>query len=271
MKVDYILKFGKSGRKALWGEELWLVSSHKSAPSIIANGPLAGTALDVAIPGFRILVKRILAKDRLSVQVHPNEETSRIVGGEPKTEAWLALADSSVYAGFNPGVSRQDVSDAVAFAGFDRILARHALARHSAVLIPGGLVHAIDAGADLLEVQQSSDTTFRLYDWGRTGPDGRPRELHVAQAMAAADLSIPPPAAVGEVSCRFFGLRGMRVSGAVTLRSDSEHLCIYVTEGELSANGEKVRAGEPALVPVGVTAAIASSGAYAVVASAPAC
>lgn len=270
MAVDYILRFAKSVRTALWGEERWLVSAHPAMPGVIANGPLSGMRLDAVLPGFPIVVKRILSHDRLSVQVHPNERTAALSGGEPKTEAWLALGDSQVYAGFVAGATPGEVSAAAASgSGVERLLALHGLRKGESILIRGGLVHAIGPGADLLEVQQSSDTTYRFYDWGRVGPDGRPRELHVASALAAADFTLPAPSAADGVSCPFFTMRQCRVSGEMTLSAADGHRCIYVAEGEVSAEGETFAAGELALVPRGLEARLSSSGAAVVEISAP--
>lgn len=173
----------KEIHEALWGYEEWLVD----AP--------------------RILVKRIVANDRLSVQVHPNDVTAKTVGGDPKTEMWCVLKAGPIFAGVKPGTTAADVERAVKDGSFEDILVRHDAKVGECYFIPGGLVHAIGEGTSVYEVQQPSTTTFRLYDWGRVGADGQPRQLHVKEALAAMDLSLPPPVPTERVDCPYFTFR----------------------------------------------------------------
>jgi len=195
------MEFEQDIHKALWGEESWLVSAHPSAPSRIRDD---GRTLRDILPGFPLLVKCIRAERRLSVQVHPNEVTAASVGGEPKTEMWCVLKAGPIFAGFRPGVTKEDVRRAVDDGSFEELLVRFDARVGECYYIPGGLVHAIGEGTSVYEVQQSSDTTFRLYDWGRVGSDGRPRPLHVREALAAMDLSLPPPVPSREVHSPYF-------------------------------------------------------------------
>ena len=167
MNQDSILKFKPNVHPALWGGESWEISVHPAGPSVIREGVLAGKPLSEAAPGFPLLVKVIDAKMRLSVQVHPNETTCKLTGGDPKTEMWAMLEDGVIYAGLKPGVGPKDVEEAVKSGRFEELLVRHDAKKGEAFFIPGGLVHAIGDGALIYEVQQSSDTTFRLYDWNR--------------------------------------------------------------------------------------------------------
>ena len=198
-------EFEPDVHSALWGEEEWLVSAHPSAPGRIVGG--GGKTLRDVCPGFPLLFKRICARKRLSVQVHPNAETARSVGGEPKTEMWRILEPGPIFAGFRPGVTALDVERAVVDGSFESLLARIDAKPGECYFIPGGLVHSIGEGTSVYEVQQSSDTTFRLYDWGRVDADGRPRRLHVKEALAALDLSLPPPTPSDSVSCDYFDFR----------------------------------------------------------------
>ena len=167
----------------LWGFEDWLYDNGK------------------------VLIKRICADMRLSVQVHPNDETAKTVGGRAKTEMWCVLKDGPIFAGFKPGVSEADVERAVEDGSFENLLVRFDAKAGECYFIPGGLVHAIGEGTSVFEVQQSSDTTFRLYDWGRVDAQGRPRKLHVKEALAAMNLSLPPPVPGESVSCGYFDFR----------------------------------------------------------------
>ena len=195
-------RFENDVHTALWGHEEWLVSAHPSAPGRIVGG--AGKTLRDICPEFPLLVKKICAKKRLSVQVHPNDETAKTVGGEPKTEMWCVLEPGPIFAGFRPGVTKGDVERAVADGTFEELLVRFDAKRGECYFIPGGLVHAIGEGTSVYEVQQSSDTTFRLYDWGRVGADGRPRQLHVKEGLAAMDVALPPPVPAQDVKCGYF-------------------------------------------------------------------
>ena len=198
-------RFEPDVHAALWGHEEWLVSAHPSSPSRIAGGN--GKTLRDFCPGFPLLVKRICAERRLSVQVHPNDATAKAVGGEAKTEMWCVLEPGPIYAGFRPGVTAADVEGAVSDGSFEDLLVRFDAKPGECYFIPGGLVHAIGEGTSVYEVQQSSDTTFRLYDWGRLDAEGRPRQLHVREALAAMDVSLPPPRPADSVSCAYFDFR----------------------------------------------------------------
>ena len=155
----------------------------------------------------KVLIKRICADMRLSVQVHPNDDTALTVGGRAKTEMWCVLKDGPIFAGFKPGVTEHDVVRAVADGSFESLLVRFDAKVGECYFIPGGLVHAIGEGTSVFEVQQSSNTTFRLYDWGRVDAKGMPRQLHVEEALSAMDLSLPPPVPGDSVDCAYFGFR----------------------------------------------------------------
>ena len=162
----------------VWGSESWEVSAHSSSPSVVADGNEKGKTLAELMPNFPLLAKVIDAKSRLSVQVHPNEKTALVTGGEPKTEMWCVLEPGPIYAGLKPGTGAKEIEEAIGSGSFEEILVKHDAKRFDTFFIPGGLVHAIGDGVKLYEIQQSSNTTYRLYDWGRLGTDGKPRELH---------------------------------------------------------------------------------------------
>ncbi len=180
--------------------ESWEVSDRADGMSVVENGPLAGKDLRELArtsgadllgtrvrPGpFPLLIKLIDSRERLSVQVHPNDETARAFGGEAKTEMWYVLdaeAGAGVFAGLKPGVDETVFRQALLSKKLEELMNRVPVAPGDAVFIPGGRVHAIDAGCLLLEVQQNSNTTYRIYDWDRVGADGRPRPLHLAEAL----------------------------------------------------------------------------------------
>ena len=195
--------------------ESWEIADHGEDQSIVVDGPFAGWTLHQLVRAqsapllgrhagaarFPLLVKYLDAHDRLSVQVHPNDVQAARFGlnERGKTEAWVILqADpgSRLYVGLNRGVDRRGLEDAVARGTVEECLHSIPVAAGDCVHVPAGTVHAIGEGIVLAEIQQSSDLTFRLYDWGRVGSDGRPRPLHIAEALACTDFARGPVDAV---------------------------------------------------------------------------
>ena len=235
------MKFEPDIHKAVWGEERWLVSAHVRGPGRLVGGD--GKTLRDVFPDFPVLIKRIDADKRLSVQVPPSDATAPVVGGEPKTEMWCVLSPGPIFAGFKPGVTASDVERAVADGSFEELLVRFDAKKGECYFIPGGLVHAIGEGTSVYEVQQSSDTTFRLYDWGRTGLDGRPRKLHVREALAAMDLTLPPPTPSDHVSCAYFDF--LTVASGATVAAAGGWCAVYTPstgESRLLDDGEEYTA-----------------------------
>lgn len=176
--------------------ESWEVSTRPEGPSVICNGPCAGTPLADALPGFPLLLKLIDARDTLSVQVHPDNASAARFGGEPKTEMWYVLAadpGACVYCGLKPGVDQPVLRAALASGRVGDLLERIPVTAGDAVFVPGGRVHAIGGGCLLFECQQNSNTTYRLYDWDRVGPDGKPRPLHIEESIRVIDWSAAAP------------------------------------------------------------------------------
>ena len=179
--------------------ESWEISDHDDGMSIVANGPLEGKIIreilqespqeimgsNVKGTKFPLLIKLIDSKQKLSVQVHPNDQTAAEFGGEAKTEMWYLLGDNptQVYCGLNDGVTRESFLQAVEDDTSGETMRPVPVKKDSAVFVRGGSVHAIDEGCLILEIQQNSNTTYRIYDWGRTGNDGTPRPLHIEQAI----------------------------------------------------------------------------------------
>lgn len=222
------MKFKENLHAPIWGTEEWVCSAHRSSPSVIASGKHEGKTLDLLYPSFPLLMKVIDAKQRLSVQVHPNEKTCLVTGGSPKSEMWCALIDGPIFAGLKEGSTPEMVKDAIVSGAFEELLVRHDAKKGDVFYIPGGLVHAIGDGVRLYEVQQSSDTTFRLYDWGRKGPDGKPRALHIDQSLKALDFSLPVPVAAQALETPYFKFWQEDVSGErVFAAKEGMFLSIY--------------------------------------------
>ena len=191
--------------------ESWEVADHGADQSIIDQGPLAGTTLGELVrqrgpelfgrhqpqSRFPLLVKFLDAAQPLSVQVHPNDEQAARLNPPDlgKTEAWHVLSadpGSTIYAGLRAGVDRRQLAAAISQGTCESLLHHFQPKAGDCLFIPAGTVHALGAGLLVAEVQQSSDTTFRLYDWNRLGPDGKPRPLHVEQALAVVDFQRGP-------------------------------------------------------------------------------
>lgn len=185
--------------------ESWELSDQERGCSVVAEGPLAGRSLPDLMqeygrellgatyrgPEFPLLIKIIDAQDKLSVQVHPDDDLAKEMGlGERgKTECWLMLADGgTLYQGTKPGVNKQAFAEALANDQVDQTLNEFAVHDGDFFFLPARTVHALGAGCLLLEVQQSCDITFRVSDWGRMGLDGKPRPLHVDESLRTIDF-----------------------------------------------------------------------------------
>lgn len=245
--------------------ESWELVDRPEAQSIILNGPWAGKNLrevmqahsaEIMGPGwpkerpFPILVKWLDCRDRLSVQVHPPASIAAKLGGEPKTENWyFAQVDegAAVYAGLRPGVGRDSFEKAIATGTVDQCLERPAVHRGDSLLIHSGVMHAIDAGNVILEIQQNSDTTYRVYDWGRVGLDGKPRTLHVQESLECLSAnSAPAPRLVHGgggpdvlAQCREFTIRRvtLRTGDRLEFPPRQQPRILSVVEGGSSVGG----------------------------------
>ena len=191
--------------------ESWEIADRPGDESAIVNGPLAGRTLRWLMqehgsevlgdarpaPGgrFPLLCKILDAREKLSLQVHPPDHAAHL--GEPKTEMWyIAAAEpgAELFVGLRAGVTREAFEGAVASGAVADCFHRIPVRAGDAMFLPSGRVHAIGAGIVIFEIQQNSDTTFRVDDWNRVGLDGRPRELHVPQSLASIDFSdFEPP------------------------------------------------------------------------------
>jgi len=255
--------------------EAWELVDREEAQSVVHDGPLRGWMLHelwtqkraeifgsglADTPRFPLLCKVLDAQERLSVQVHPPAAVAGGLGGEPKTEMWYlldALLDSDLYAGLKGGVDR---------AAFERALHEGHVAEkiHSfpikagdAMFIPSGRVHAIGAGNLIVEVQQNSDTTYRVFDWNRLGLDGKPRQLHIAESMASINFDDVEPATVkpdGEVLVQCPEFRVERWVLDQPRRDDGPGFAIFtVIDGSAACAGGAFDRGAFFLLPAGAT------------------
>jgi len=306
----YPLRFGEIFKEKIWGGrnladlfnkrlppgaligESWEVSDREDDQSVVAEGPLNGVTLHELVTRFgdRLVGNCTLAKGRfpllfkildahttLSVQVHPTDELAlEYDEADPgKTEMWYVLAaeeGAKIMLGLQPGIGKEQFQQAIHTGAFERCLNYFDPKAGDAFFLPAGSVHALGAGIVLVEIQENSDLTYRVYDWGRVGADGEPRELHLEKAMRATNFerpSVPPASGVkltdGQnrrtvlTACSYFATEVLEVSGAHTVKGTGNTFTILFFErgnarlvwegGELALS-----TGQSVLVPAEVGA-----------------
>lgn len=267
-------RFGKALPPGAPIGEAWELVDRPEAQSVVATGPRAGIELRQlwreererifgarargAGDRFPILVKLLDARETLSVQVHPPERLAGDLGGEPKNELWYVAAatpGAHLFAGLRAGVTQERFSAALA-AGEDvsALLHRLDVAVGDSLFVPAGRVHAIGAGCLIVEIQQNSDTTFRVYDFDRPGLDGRPRELHVPQSLASIDFSDvePAPRPPGDgvvVANGYFTVTRRTVGGPERVTTPGDCAVVAVLSGEARCGENRFGPGSVFLVP----------------------
>ncbi|MFC7336362.1 type I phosphomannose isomerase catalytic subunit [Haloferula chungangensis] len=259
--------------------ESWEISDRENEQSLVVDGPYAGKSLhdlwtdhrDVifgtGLPSserFPLLIKVLDARDDLSIQVHPPAELAPSLGGDPKTEMWfIADADpgSKLYAGLKKGITRQDFEAALANGSVADVVHAIEPKKGESIFIPSGRLHAIGAGFLIHEIQQNSDTTYRVFDWNRVGLDGKARELHVEQSMKSIDFDDFEPSmdeARGTVvaECEFFKVEKLILAPGDQIGNESadRFSIISVAEGSVvSPSGREFGKGDFFLLPRGIT------------------
>jgi mannose-6-phosphate isomerase len=196
--------------------ESWEISDRPGDESVIANGKFAGKSLRWLMENhapellgdakpasenrFPLLIKILDAREKLSLQVHPPASKAAELKGEAKTEMWFiadAAPGAELFVGLKHGVTRAEfekkISDGSVADCFHRVPVRAG----DTMFLPSGRVHAIGDGLVIFEIQQNSDTTYRVFDWNRVGLDGKPRELHIAQSLASIDFNDFEPKLAG--------------------------------------------------------------------------
>ncbi len=267
--------------------ESWEISDHDDGMSIVSNGVLAGKTIREIIQAhpeeimgtkvsgtkFPLLIKLIDSKQKLSVQVHPNDETAARFGGEAKTEMWYLLGDNKtkVYCGLKDDVTKESFLKAVEEDTSDDTMRPVPVEKDSAVFVRGGRVHAIDEGCLILEIQQNSNTTYRIYDWGRMGNDGKPRALHIEQAINVINWNdhdnplVEPTQLVDTeafqclevLSCEYFRLEKLIYSAPleVPMNGTTFH-ALFVAEGDATVSWDEESLAAPAGTSILVPAAL---------------
>jgi mannose-6-phosphate isomerase len=268
--------------------ESWEITDRPDANSVITNGPLAGKTLRwlmenhagellgperAGMKVFPLLVKILDAQEKLSLQVHPPAAKAKELGGEPKTEMWFiadATPTADLFVGLKRGVTREDFERKIRDGTVAECFHHVPVKSGDTMFLPSGRVHAIGAGNVIFEIQQNSDTTYRVFDWNRVGLDGKPRDLHVEQSLASIDFNDFEPSLVkgGYSRNETFAVRYLvddplfRVNAWQVKRGQRFYVSnklpqiFGITRGRIVISGNNVevmlKAGEFALVPATV-------------------
>lgn len=267
--------------------ESWELSGVKGNESIVSEGPYAGRSIADLVREFKgelvgkhvygntgdefpLLIKFIDAQGDLSIQVHPNDELAAVRhnGSKGKTEMWYVVdaePGAHLLSGLTEHISKEEYAAKVADGTITDVLARHEVHPGDVFFLPAGRIHAICGGCFIAEIQQTSDITYRIYDYGRMGLDGKPRELHTELAKDAIDYTVYPdyrthysPEKDEEqvvVSCKYFttSIYDLTLPYAKDLSTIDSFMVVMCLEGEgeLEVDGESVdvRQGETVLIP----------------------
>ena len=253
--------------------EAWVLSTHKDGNGIVLNGELEGKTFSEAVAAFGadclgengkkfsyfpILIKLIDAKDDLSVQVHPNDEYALRVEGEyGKTEMWYIVdceEGATLYYGFNKEISKEEFSAKIADNTITDVLNKVPVKKGDVFFIPSGTIHAIGKGILIAEIQQNSNTTYRVSDYGRLGVDGKPRPLHIDKAVEVTSLSKPPVQSNlpnGTLAeCEYFNVKIYNTDEVKNIVvDDTSFSALLCLDGEVSFDGVTLKKGDCAFVP----------------------
>jgi len=260
--------------------ESWEIVDRPEAQSVVSGGEFDGKSLREVIAThaaevmgprwpadkpFPILVKWLDCKERLSLQVHPPAAVAPALKGEPKTENWYIAAaapGSHLIVGLKKGVTRAQFEKALGDLTLDECVHRFPVKTGDSILVHSGQIHAIDGGNLILEIQQNSDTTYRVYDWGRVGLDGKLRAMHVEQSLKSIKWDDFEPAPVrGErttaliADAKEFRIRRVPLAAGENLvfGAGEQPRILSVVEGSLvTAAGEKLTRGDNVILPYSV-------------------
>ena len=298
----YILKLDAPCKDYLWGGtrlrdeygkksdkdklvESWELSCHKDGQSVISNGEFAGITLNDYIEKngrsvlgkncerfeyFPILIKLIDAKDNLSVQVHPdNEYAMRVEGEYGKTEMWYIVdceEGAELLYGFKKEISREEFAQRIADNTLLEVTNNVPVHKGDVFFIDAGTLHAIGKGILIAEIQQNSNTTYRIYDYGRVGADGKPRELHVEKACEVTQLTPPvrPTKPMGDkkkmngysetllATSEYFNVNKLEVTEKVEMTvTDASFVSLLCLDGSFTVDEITLNKGESCFIPAG--------------------
>jgi mannose-6-phosphate isomerase len=252
--------------------ESWEIVDRSEAQSVVTDGPLRGKTLHelwtqhrqeifgglADTPRFPLLIKILDAQEKLSLQVHPPENLASRLGGEPKSEFWYVAAadpDAELLLGFREPITRDKFEERLRDGTVTDHVYRIAARAGDAVFLPAGRVHAVGAGNLLIEIQQNSDTTYRVFDWNRTEQaTGTKRDLHVEQAIQCIDFDDVQPKLIeprGEllVSYPLFEIQKWNLDKAREASPVGQFTIVCCLTGNLSCGNAKFVPGEVFLIP----------------------
>ncbi len=267
--------------------ESWEIVDREDEQSIVADGPLAGTSLHELwttrrdeifgagmpdTPRFPLLIKVLDARDDLSIQVHPPAAIAPALGGEPKTEMWyIADADpgATLYVGLRAGITREEFETAIRAGSVAEVVHAIRPATGESIFIPSGRLHAIGGGFLIHEIQQNSDTTYRVFDWNRMGLDGKPRQLHVEESLRSIDFNdyepgMDRPDGTVIAECGHFRVEKLELTeGEGFSNPDARRFSIIsIAEGRVSTpDGPAFEKGDFFLLPRGAGGLVAEGAA----------
>ena len=258
LKTDY----GKQTDKTPCAES-WELSLNPHGLTKVEDGKTLAEVLTPEKTGkncekfefFSVLIKFIDAKQNLSVQVHPSDDYAlKYENSYGKTESWYiveAEEGAGIYCGFKRDTSKEEFLQSLASGEVENLLNFIPVKKGDCYFIPSGTVHAIGAGCLILEIQQNSDLTYRVYDYNRRGADGKLRELHVDKAIKVINFNKYEPKlfASGEnprviTECDYFRSRELVLNGGFTEKNANSFTCVTVTDGSGEINGEKFIKGD---------------------------
>ncbi len=269
-----ILSFDFKTNDKIWGKEEWIISSHKNGMSFIKEGEYKGLSLEefyknnkesfgINDEEFPLLVKIIDAKDDLSIQVHPDDEYAKVNENSlGKSESWYILdTDNSDIVVGQTARSKEEMALAIDQEKVMDKMNVFDINKGDFFYIKPGTVHAIRKNTKLLEVQQSSDITYRLYDYNRLGDDGKLRELHIDKSLDVIDYNDSDISqsfkvikentdySITELANNdLFNVFKLNLSGEITIDKRDKYYMVILVEGEAKINGKDLKLNEGVLV-----------------------
>ncbi len=265
-----LLFFEPTIKNYIWGDEYWTVSAHPHGDDIVKKGRYKGEHLsslwkehrelfgNISGESFPLLVKKIDSRDDLSIQVHPDNEYARVHedGSYGKTECWYVInakPEGTIIVGHNAG-TRQELKDMIYEGRWDELLKEFPVKKGDFFQITPGTVHAIKNHTVIMEIQQNSDITYRLYDYDRM-KDGKPRPLHIEKSIDV--IMVPHKDADRNtggnphrlVSCEYYTVDKYEIDGSIRFSQDRPFEIVSVIEGEGTIDGEDIKEGDSLLLP----------------------
>lgn len=217
---------------------------------------------------FPMLIKLLDAREKLSLQVHPPVEKAWEMDGEPKTEMWFFLdcdPGAKIYAGVRKGVDREAFRRMIEEGRAEEGTIELPVSKGQSIFIPSGRMHAIGGGNLIAEIQQNSDTTYRVFDWNRVGLDGNPRQLHIEESLASIDFNDhgpePHPGHHGQLAhCPYFEVHKIRGANAIPASIEERFTILGGISGTLRVGGRELQPGGFLLIPAGFSGHVEQHG-----------